>query len=100
MLLREGMGEDYSDVPEVRSLEYREPPRSNFLPGIRNVRGFVAALEKTGYDKFKMNSCRCPASQADLQDSWMDLKKYGWYWSRTWDTSKPGFNEIYLFYKK
>lgn len=99
-LLKEKLGQDYSDIPEVRSLEYSEPPRRNFLPGIRSIKGFVNALEKTGYNKFKIRATRCPVSLGDLKDSWIDLANYGWNWSRDWDNSMPGFNEVDIFYKK
>ena len=103
MILRESYGEDYSDIPEVKGLNYREPaPRwgGYSMPGINNIRQFVKALEDTGYDEFKIRSSRCPVSEADLKDSWIDLHKYGWSYSRTWDTSLDGFNEIYLFSKR
>lgn len=100
MILRENYGEDYSDIPEVKGIDYKEPPRYNMMPGIRNVRGFVAGLEKTGYDEFKIRASRCPVSLGDLKDSWMDLGRYGWSYNRTWDSSISGFNEVYIFSKK
>ena len=102
LLLKESLGEDYSDVPEIKELKYRNPRANSMysLPGIYNMKGFVKALEDTGFEKFKIRASRCPVSQADLQDSWMDLNRYGWSWSRAWDSSLPGFNEIYLFSRK
>lgn len=99
-LLRENLGQDYSDIPEVRSLEYSEPRWRGLLPGIRGIRGFVTALEKTGYNKFKIKTTRCPVSLGDLKDSRTDLVDYGWNWIRDWDNSMPGFNEVDIFYKK
>ena len=103
MLLRESYGEDYSDIPEVKTLNYRKPASrwgGYSMPGINNIKQFAGALEDTGYDKFKIIASRCPVSLGDLKDSWMDLGRYGWSYSRTWDSSMSGFNEIYIFSKK
>lgn len=101
-LLKESLGQDYSYIPEVKSLGYKEPVRRSgfFLPGITYMKQFVKALEDTGYNKFKIRSSRCPVSEADLKDSWMDLHRHGWDWSKDWDTSLEGFNEVYIFNKR
>lgn len=97
MLLRENLDNDYSNIPEVKALNYVVRGNGYSMPGINNIKQFVKALEDTGYDEFKIRTSRCPISNEDLKDSWLDLKKLGWGGSKTWDTSLSGFNEIFLF---
>lgn len=93
--LNESFGKDYSDIPEIKSINYKERI-NNGLPGISNMKAFIKALEEVGEPKFKIRSSRFPLSHGDIKDEWMDIKRHGWSISQTWDSSLSGFNEVYI----
>ena len=68
------------------------------MPGIINEKEFVKVLDGVGKDKFKVRTNRFGTniSDADIKDSWMSLKRKGWNIGKAWDSSLPGFNEIYV----
>lgn len=93
--LNESFGKDYSDIPEIKSINYKERI-NNGLPGISNMKAFIKALEEVGEPKFKIRTSRFPLSHGDIKDEWMSIKKNGWSISQTWDSSLSGFNEVYI----
>ena len=97
--LNESLGADYSNVPEVTSINYNNGVRRG-LPGITNMTAFITALEEVGKPEFKIRTSRFPLSRADIKDEWMSLQRNGWSISQTWDSSLPGFGEIYICQKK
>lgn len=97
--LNESLGADYSNVPEVTTIKYNNGVRRG-LPGITNMTAFISALEEIGKPEFKIRTSRFPLSKADIKDEWMALQRNGWSISQTWDSSLPGFNEIYICQKK
>ena len=86
------LGKDYSDIIEVKSINY-EKEVGLF---ICDITAFVSALESVGKPIFKIRTSRFPVCEYDIKDAWMDLKRSGWHITKTWDTSMSGFNEIYL----
>lgn len=86
---------DYSDIPEIKSINYKQN-KSNMMPGISNMSKFISALNGVGYDKFKIRSSRFPLSQADVKDEWIDIKRNGWLVGLSYDSSLNGFNEVYI----
>ena len=87
---------DYSDIPEIKSINYKQN-KSNMMPGISNMSKFISALNDVGYDKFKIRSSRFPLSQADVKDEWIDIKRNGWSVGLSYDSSLNGFNnEVYI----
>lgn len=93
--LEEAFGKDYSDIPEIKSINYRNN-KSNMLPGISNMKAFIQALEEVGEPIFKIRSSRFPLSHGDIKDEWVDIKRNGWSVGKTWDSSLSGFNEVYI----
>ena len=94
----ENFGKDYSGILMVDQLDYVNN-MPGLLPGISDIRKFVAALNNTGLNRFKMRSTHCPVSDTDLKDEWMALRKYGWSAYQDWDSSLNGFNEVIIFTK-
>lgn len=99
--LKESLGQDYSEIPLIDKFNF-ENKKQNNLPGIEDIKGFIEALNATGYDTFK---CRTSTfgkniSLGDLKDAALDITRAGWRISRTWDTSLDGFDEIYLCEKE
>ena len=90
------LGKDYSHIHEVKEINYkRQEERLGWL-GVANMKTFIKALESVGEPVFKIRTTRFPVSNADLKDSWLEIKENGWHITLTWDTSMSGFNEIYL----
>ena len=94
--LDEALGQDYSDIPEIKSLNYSQNRDANNVPGINSVSRFISAIEEVGEPIFKIRSSRMPISEGDIKDGWMDIKRRGWSVKKDWDTSLSGFNEVYI----
>lgn len=94
--LNEELGQDYSALPEIKQLNYRQNGSAHRMPGIDNIRAFIKALENVGEDRFKIRTTRMPLSNGDIRDEWLGLMNRGWRVYRDWDTSMSGFNEVYV----
>lgn len=88
---------DYSGIPLIDRIDFRNK-KVNGMPGIYPTKDFVKALNDVGEDFFKVRTTKFGSnlSDADLNDEWMTLKRYGWSIQRVNDSSLEGFNEVYL----
>lgn len=93
--LEEGLEKDYSDIPEVKSINYSNE-KLNLLPGVVDMKAFIKALEEVGEPIFKVRTTRFPLSLEDVKDEQMVFNKAGWSIGRSWDSSLSGFNEVYI----
>ena len=93
--LEEGLEKDYSDIPEVKSINY-DNEKLNLLPGVVDMKAFIKALEEVGEPVFKVRTTRFPLSLEDVKDEQMAFNEAGWSIGRSWDSSLSGFNEVYI----
>ena len=90
---------NYSNIPLVDSLSYYNN-KLNRLPGL-DVAELVKTLDKIAEyfgPKFKIRSTKFGRniSWGDIKDEWMSLRRNGWSISQDYDSSLPGFNEVYI----
>lgn len=102
--LKEGLGRDYSNIPEVTEFNFvnKMHDKSGLLPGIIPMRGFIRTLEQMAAKVgpvFKIRKSRFGKyiSDADIKDERGDIEKdYGWSITGDWDTSMSGYNEVWI----
>lgn len=87
---------NYSDITEVKHINYSQPRDAHIPSGIWHIKKFVSALEEIGKPIFKIRTSRFPLSNSDISDAWMDLNEYGWSIRLAIDESMIGFNEVYI----
>ena len=99
--LKEGLEQDYSNIDLIDKFEFKNRKTTN-VEGISNMRDFIDSLNKVGKDTFK---CRTTTfgnnvSWGDIKFSLPELRRNGWRIGRAWDSSLPGFNEVYICKKE
>lgn len=96
----ESIKEGYTDIPLIDRINFVNPKHS--MPGIYATTKLAAELDKIaeeiGLTKFKVRSTKfgTNVSNADIKDSFYDMKKKGWYIYKDIDDSLSGFNEVYV----
>ena len=98
--LKEALGQDYSYIPTIDSLDYMQPHRNGDMTPYLDTKKFKSALDAVGEDAFKIRSSRLRGvSEADLKDEFGGNDMQPWNFFKDFDSSADGFNEFYFFFK-
>ena len=98
--LKEALGQDYSHIPTIDSLDYMQPRRNGNMTPYLDTKKFKSALDAIGKDAFKIRSSRLRGvSEADLKDEFGGSGMNPWNFFKDFDSSADGFNEFYFFFK-